>query len=72
MFENHTQNLPEHLKKYIVEQNYSRYTPMDQAVWRYCECQKAHRIHQRCRADDRHSLCHVTPKILLFKRRNSD
>ncbi len=36
MFENHTQNLPEHLKKYIVEQNYSRYTPLDQAVWRYC------------------------------------
>ncbi len=36
MFENHTQDLPEHLKKYIVEQNYSRYTPQDQAVWRYC------------------------------------
>jgi phenylalanine-4-hydroxylase len=27
--------LPEHLKKYIVQQNYSRYTPIDQAVWRY-------------------------------------
>jgi phenylalanine-4-hydroxylase len=36
MFENHTEDLPEHLKKYIVEQNYSRYTPQDQAVWRYC------------------------------------
>lgn len=27
--------LPVHLKKYIVEQDYSRYTPSDQAVWRY-------------------------------------
>jgi phenylalanine-4-hydroxylase len=36
MFENNTTDLPEHLKKYIVEQNYSRYTPQDQAVWRYC------------------------------------
>lgn len=29
-------NLPAHLKKYIVEQNYARYTPVDQAVWRHC------------------------------------
>lgn len=28
--------LPDHLQKYIVEQNYSRYTPLDQAVWRHC------------------------------------
>ncbi len=28
--------LPQHLQKYIVEQNYERYTPVDQAVWRYC------------------------------------
>jgi phenylalanine-4-hydroxylase len=28
--------LPAHLRKYIVEQNYSRYTPQDQAVWRHC------------------------------------
>ena len=27
--------LPAHLKRYIVEQDYSRYTPVDQAVWRY-------------------------------------
>jgi phenylalanine-4-hydroxylase len=27
--------IPAHLNKYIVEQNYSRYTPEDQAVWRY-------------------------------------
>lgn len=28
--------LPQHLKKYCVDQNYSRYTPVDQATWRYC------------------------------------
>ena len=27
--------IPPHLKKYVVEQDYSRYTPVDQAVWRY-------------------------------------
>lgn len=27
--------IPRHLRKYIVEQNYARYTPEDQAVWRY-------------------------------------
>ncbi|HVK61219.1 MAG TPA: aromatic amino acid hydroxylase [Bdellovibrionales bacterium] len=27
--------LPAHLRKYVVEQDYSRYTPVDQAVWRY-------------------------------------
>lgn len=27
--------LPKHLRRYIVEQDYSRYTPVDQAVWRY-------------------------------------
>jgi phenylalanine-4-hydroxylase len=28
-------NIPSHLHKYIVEQNYGRYTPEDQAVWRF-------------------------------------
>lgn len=27
--------LPNHLKKYIVTQNYGKYTPVDQACWRY-------------------------------------
>ena len=27
--------LPEHLKSFIIDQNYSRYTFQDQAVWRY-------------------------------------
>lgn len=29
------QHLPEHLKKYIVEQDYQSYTAQDHAVWRY-------------------------------------
>jgi phenylalanine-4-hydroxylase len=28
-------SLPDHLKKYVVEQHYDKYTPEDQAVWRY-------------------------------------
>ena len=28
-------NLPLHLRKYIVEQEYDKYTPVDHAVWRY-------------------------------------
>lgn len=28
-------NLPKHLRQYIVPQNYEKYTPIDQAVWRY-------------------------------------
>jgi phenylalanine-4-hydroxylase len=27
--------LPKHLRQFIVEQNYGKYTPIDQAVWRY-------------------------------------
>lgn len=27
--------LPPHLRKYVVEQNYDKYTPIDQACWRY-------------------------------------
>ncbi|MGY3052190.1 phenylalanine-4-hydroxylase [Pedobacter sp. UYEF25] len=27
--------LPKHLKQFIVPQNYDKYTPVDQAVWRY-------------------------------------
>ena len=28
-------NLPDHLKTFIIDQNYGRYTAQDQAVWRY-------------------------------------
>ena len=28
-------DLPRHLQKYIVEQNYEKYTPVDQACWRF-------------------------------------
>ena len=34
--------IPAHLHKYIVEQNYARYTPEDQAVWRYIMRQLKH------------------------------
>ncbi len=30
-----SENLPQHLKKYIVSQNYGKYTPVDQACWRF-------------------------------------
>lgn len=29
------QELPAHLKQYVVDQDYSRYTPVDQATWRF-------------------------------------
>lgn len=29
------QSLPAHLRKYVVEQNYEKYTPIDHAVWRF-------------------------------------
>lgn len=29
------QSLPQHLQKYIVKQNYEKYTPVEQATWRY-------------------------------------
>lgn len=34
---NNTQvaNLPRHLRQFIVDQHYEKYTPVDQAVWRY-------------------------------------
>ncbi len=28
-------DLPKHLQRYVVDQDYSRYTPIDQAVWRH-------------------------------------
>lgn len=34
--------LPRHLKKYVVEQSYERYTSEDQAVWRYIMRQLKH------------------------------
>ena len=34
-YDEHIKNLPDHLKEYIVDQEYEHYTPIDQAVWRY-------------------------------------
>ncbi len=33
--QNLASHLPKHLRRYIVDQDYNRYTPIDQAVWRY-------------------------------------
>ena len=35
-------NLPPHLRQYIVDQDYSRYTPVDQAAWRFSLRQLKH------------------------------
>ena len=29
------ESLPKHLRRYVVEQHYEKYTPVDQAVWRF-------------------------------------
>lgn len=34
-YNNIIQEIPAHLREFIVEQNYERYTPQDHAVWRY-------------------------------------
>lgn len=36
--------IPAHLKPFVVEQHYERYTPIDQAVWRYVMRQCVHRL----------------------------
>ena len=33
--EHFAKGLPAHLRRYVVDQDYSRYTPIDQAVWRH-------------------------------------
>jgi phenylalanine-4-hydroxylase len=30
-----TSNLPKHLKRYVVQQNYEKYTPLEHATWRF-------------------------------------
>ncbi|MFN3428740.1 MAG: aromatic amino acid hydroxylase, partial [Candidatus Sericytochromatia bacterium] len=36
--------IPAHLRPFVVEQHYDRYTPIDQAVWRYVMRQCVHRL----------------------------
>jgi len=36
------EKIPSHLKRYVVDQNYSRYTPEDHAVWRFIMRQLIH------------------------------
>lgn len=33
--ESFAKGLPQHLRRYVVDQDYSRYTPVDQAAWRH-------------------------------------
>lgn len=35
-------NIPAHLRQYVVDQDYSRYTPVDQATWRFSLRQLKH------------------------------
>ncbi|MCA1029773.1 aromatic amino acid hydroxylase [Bacillus timonensis] len=37
-----TKKIPNHLKKYVVDQQYEKYTPINQAVWRYVMRQNKH------------------------------
>ncbi|UFJ42330.1 aromatic amino acid hydroxylase [Brevibacillus humidisoli] len=39
--------VPVHLKQFVVEQNYDRYTPIDHAVWRYVMRQNRNYLGQR-------------------------
>ncbi len=39
--------VPIHLRQFVVEQEYDRYTPIDQAVWRYVMRQNSHYLGQR-------------------------
>ncbi|WP_425454725.1 aromatic amino acid hydroxylase [Falsibacillus pallidus] len=37
-----TKKIPRHLQKYVVDQQYEKYSPIDQAVWRYVMRQNHH------------------------------
>ncbi|WP_433751053.1 aromatic amino acid hydroxylase [Falsibacillus pallidus] len=37
-----TKRIPRHLQKYVVDQQYEKYSPIDQAVWRYVMRQNHH------------------------------
>lgn len=45
-FQQVIEQIPPHLKKYIVDQDYSRYTPVDQATWRFILRQLKHFLTQ--------------------------
>ncbi|MEH7255479.1 aromatic amino acid hydroxylase [Neobacillus niacini] len=40
--EEETKKIPRHLQKYVVDQQYEKYTPIDHAVWRYVMRQNHH------------------------------
>ncbi|QHW34828.1 aromatic amino acid hydroxylase [Paenibacillus rhizovicinus] len=48
--------LPPHLKPYVSEQHYERYTPIDHAVWRYVMRQNRHALQDRAHDAYRNGL----------------
>ncbi len=48
--------VPDHLKQFIVEQNYEEYTPVDQAVWRYVMRQNHYFLDERAHEAYREGL----------------
>jgi len=47
-YNEHVKHLPKHLLDYLVDQNYSHYTPVDQAVWRYVMRQNVNYLPSVC------------------------
>ena len=48
LYNQHVPHLPEHLLEYVVDQNYSHYSPIDQAVWRYVMRQNVNYLPSVC------------------------
>ena len=47
-YNEHVPHLPKHLLQYVVDQNYTHYTPVDQAVWRYVMRQNVNYLPSVC------------------------
>jgi len=47
-YNQHVPHLPKHLLQYVVDQNYSHYNSIDQAVWRYVMSQNVHYLPSVC------------------------
>ena len=47
-YNQHVAHLPKHLLEYVVDQNYTHYTPVDQAVWRYVMRQNVNYLPSVC------------------------
>ena len=47
-YNQHVPHLPKHLLQYVVDQNYTHYTSIDQAVWRYVMRQNVNYLPSVC------------------------